>query len=635
MKFRNIILLVLLLLACVVPLAAQDTECEEGFRLFDHEDLAVDPLCIPENPQRIIAIDAYALESMLALDVKPIASANVGPFMVRYPELSELVDGVVDVGNPVNLEMVLELQPDLIVAIEPWVEEEYDQYLKIAPTVSIQFDDISATEVLSVVGAAINSEATSDDAISILENRVETLAEIIEENERQGTISVVLFWSDRLLAYNIDNEFGTLPAVGLTSLPAQNEAIGDEWRIEVSKEKLDLLDTDYIVLVTFANNAEEETENEEMVAQLEADPLWQTLSAVQNEQVFVVGSQWITDTVVSHHKVLDDLFRNVANVEPQEVSPNPFLTDDTSFEATENEVSETDATAYPITLTHSMGTIEIPVQPENVVALGIADIATVYALGITPVAISASPYSPDGQWPWLDGLFDPEQTDLIPYGEPSFENIVALEPDLILGNIYTIADLYPSLSEIAPTLAPATTSIADSWQEQTIFIGRALGLASEAQAQVQETESQIVAVQDTYPATVGKTFSLSYLHTTDALGSIYSQDDFSVQFFQELGFVLTPALAELSEQQGGIQATLSLETLNLIEADFVVLAFGSPDVQAAYEANPLFQQLPAVQEGRMVVVDLNIVTQLRSPNVLGIRWALDQLRPALDSLTES
>jgi ABC-type Fe3+-citrate transport system substrate-binding protein len=63
-----------------------------------------------------------------------------------------------------------------------------------------------------------------------------------------------------------------------------------------------------------------------------ASPLWQTLSAVQNDRVFFInGEYWIRDNPIAAHAVLDDLFRIVAGVDPAEVAPNPFL----SVEATD------------------------------------------------------------------------------------------------------------------------------------------------------------------------------------------------------------------------------------------------------------------------------------------------------------
>jgi iron complex transport system substrate-binding protein len=294
----------------------------------------------------------------------------------------------------------------------------------------------------------------------------------------------------------------------------------------------------------------------------------------------------------------------------------------------------TEPAAFPVTITHSQGTIEIPAPPERVIVLGLGDIDTAYGLGYTPVAILSNSYSDDGTTPWLDGTFDADATVLLPSDTVNFEQITELDPDLILaGGFWGIGDAYENLSQIAPTTSWLTTNYGDSWQEQTLGAGRALDDEAGAQALVDETQAQIAAILTDYPELQGKTFSLSYLWSTDGIATIYSPDDFAVQFFNELGFQLTPGLVELEAAEGAAQGALSLETLNLIDADLMILAFDSPEVKAAYEANPLFQQLDAVKEGRYIEVDLTTITQLRTPSVLGIRWVLDQLRPSFEALS--
>lgn len=299
---------------------------------------------------------------------------------------------------------------------------------------------------------------------------------------------------------------------------------------------------------------------------------------------------------------------------------------------------DTEATSeptFPIRITHSLGTVEIPAQPERVMTLSMGDTDVAYALGFTPVAISQNDYSEDGLYPWLADLYDPEQTEIIPNTDISFESLVALQPDIILsGSRWNVEDLYPNLAEIAPTTAWLTGSYENSWQEQTLLAGQALGLEAEAQALIDETEAEIAAIREEFPAIEGKSFSLSFLYDVGAIASIYWQEDFGVQFFQELGFEVAPALAELAAGEDELQGALSFETLNLIDADLVVLAFSSPEIQASFEENPVYQQLDAVREGRVVVVDTSTITQLRSPSVLGIRYVLDQLRPALETLSE-
>lgn len=326
------------------------------------------------------------------------------------------------------------------------------------------------------------------------------------------------------------------------------------------------------------------------------------------------------------------LFITLMGCTPIVAPTNTEPSESTAPQATEATATQADSELFPVTITHSLGTVEIPDQPERVIALSTGDTDIVYALGITPIAIHENNYEENRLWPWLAEFYDPAQTEILPAMEVSIEHLLELQPDIILaGSRWNTAELYENLAEIAPTLAVGEGT-SNTWQEKTLLAGRALGLEAEAQAAIDETEAYVEAVRQDYPELEGKTFSLSYLYNETSINSINSPKDSAVQFFLELGFIPTPGLAELAEQEDKVQAALSLETLNLIDGDLVVIAFGSPEVQAAYEANPLYQQLEAVQEGRVVVVNLSAVTALRSPSVLGIRWVVDQLRPAFKDL---
>ena len=58
--------------------------------------------------------------------------------------------------------------------------------------------------------------------------------------------------------------------------------------------------------------------------------------------------------------------------------------------------------------------------PQRVVALGVNDIDTAIALGFTPIAVNADPFTADGISPWLQGKIDPTKTVILPPGvEPA------------------------------------------------------------------------------------------------------------------------------------------------------------------------------------------------------------------------
>ena len=95
--------------------------------------------CVPTNPQRIVATDEIALEIALALGVKPIAAGEPTMVSSRSRHLGE-IDDVKSLGkiNQLSLERILQLDPDLIFGLDFSLENNYEQFSQIAPTVALE-----------------------------------------------------------------------------------------------------------------------------------------------------------------------------------------------------------------------------------------------------------------------------------------------------------------------------------------------------------------------------------------------------------------------------------------------------------------------------------------------------------------
>lgn len=340
-KFTLLALFTLLFIS-IVPLTAQDTECEEGFRLFDHEQLSTDPVCIPENPERIVTLDSQAFDLFLASGaIEPVGAIGFlesiydrnFPYMVEGTEITY-------VGFPANIELILSLEPDLILGNAFRELEIYDQLSAIAPTiVSDRLPNVFWEDNMRFLGEALNLTEEVDTLLAEYDARVETLQELLGDPS-EIEVSVIRYRLRDAQA-NIDiqlaNAFSTdiLADVGfarpeIQALPVEEaEAqFGSPVAANISLEELQLIDGQYLFAWAQGASAELDADNAEAWSILRDNPLWSTLEAVQNEQAFQVGGQWVGWGFAAAHEVLDDLFVHVAGVDPAEVSPNPFTTDD-------------------------------------------------------------------------------------------------------------------------------------------------------------------------------------------------------------------------------------------------------------------------------------------------------------------
>ncbi|MGD9894634.1 MAG: ABC transporter substrate-binding protein [Dehalococcoidia bacterium] len=118
----------------------------------------------------------------------------------------------------------------------------------------------------------------------------------------------------------------------------------------------------------------------------------------------------------------------------------------------ESEGSPPEA-GFPVTIKHKYGETTIQSRPKRVATVTVADHDFLLALGVAPVGIrdwyGNKPY---GVWSWAQAALGDAQPAV--YSGPiDFEQIVSLQPDLIIGIRNGVTeDEYRLLSGIAPTI---------------------------------------------------------------------------------------------------------------------------------------------------------------------------------------
>ncbi len=319
--------------------AGPDGGCEAGFRLFENDLLETDPVCIPEDPSRIAALAPAPFEVMLAIGEEAPTGA-IGYlesiYQRNFPYTDEQAGDVEFVGFPANLEVLVGLQPDLIVQ-SPFGQEEVELLREIAPTVVLPtLPNVEWETNMRFTGELLNRTAEVDGLIEQYEQRVADLQELLGDPS-QIEISVVRYFDDEGaggLQMQLANAFSTdiLADVGLARPESQaytaeeaTEIYDNAVAATLSLEEVALLDAEYLFAWSQAADTDGDEANEAAWTSLRDDPLFATLEAVQNDQTFQVGGHWVGWGFHAAHEVLDDLFVHVAGVDPAEVSPNPFV----------------------------------------------------------------------------------------------------------------------------------------------------------------------------------------------------------------------------------------------------------------------------------------------------------------------
>jgi iron complex transport system substrate-binding protein len=282
--------------------------------------------------------------------------------------------------------------------------------------------------------------------------------------------------------------------------------------------------------------------------------------------------------------------------------------------------------AFPVTVETAFGPVEIPEEPQRVVALGWSDAETALALGVQPVGASDwLGFGGEGVGPWAEGRYD-EAPEIIETLEPSLEAVAALQPDLILDTRSPATqERYDALSSIAPTVGQpeGVGPYLTTWQQQLDLVGRALGREEQADELQAEVEQQFTAAAEAHPEFDGTEVAVG-AYTSEGFGA-YVRGDTRVDFMEALGFTNAPAIQDLAGESFFV--SISEEQVPLLDAPLTVVF---PIFVAASQItdNPLWQSLPSVQQGNALVLeDQTLVNAFSSGSALGTQYALENAVP--------
>ena len=298
--------------------------CPEGFRFFDHELLAVDPVCVPENPRRVAYLPYPS--HMYPFDVNLVASNSLEWDSSNYPFIEDWTGTMADLGLPPNLEVLLGLEPDLILSHFDEVAEVVDELSAIAPLAAVDLVRSESWRNRHLFnGAALGRLELAEAQIAAYEERAVQLRGALEARgvdvagttvsigmlRKNGEVFLFGPWFTGVLVLR-EVGFKLLDAVDLT-LEGMKEAHGNIYIARFSQERLDAVDADILFM---------ESVTREEIDQLKEDPLWGTLGAVRSDSVYPVGGHWVQSNLLTAHMVIDEL-AEMFGVEMD--TSNPFL----------------------------------------------------------------------------------------------------------------------------------------------------------------------------------------------------------------------------------------------------------------------------------------------------------------------
>lgn len=261
-------------------------------------------------PQRVVTLSESALDTALAVGIQPVGTVATRGSNSVSDYLRERAGkiGIVGTAREYNLEAILALQPDLILAPQTLSRDIYAKLSLMAPTIvpASSFTD-DWRLMVSTYAQALGREAQVDEAYQKLDTRI---ADIRERLGEPRTVSVVrwmpqgpMIMSDKVFTGQL------LHAVGLKT-PALAGSLEDRPHSDVlSLENLAGIDSDWLFLATLNKEGAQTLEG------TKRQPAFTRLDAVKSGNVSTVDGQiWSSATgVLAAGLILDDLEQTFLN----------------------------------------------------------------------------------------------------------------------------------------------------------------------------------------------------------------------------------------------------------------------------------------------------------------------------------
>ncbi|MER2169589.1 MAG: ABC transporter substrate-binding protein [Psychrobacillus psychrodurans] len=247
------------------------------------------PIEVPADPQRIITLTNGP--NALALGANVV---GMDEWTKMNPLFEERLDGV-EVVTEDNLEKIIELDPDLIIAGSHM--NNIEKLNEIAPTVVFTWGKLDYLEQQLEIGKLLNKEKEAQEWIEDFQSRAESIGEAIRAKiGEDATVSVIESGNKEFYVFGNNYARGTeilYQAMGLNMPEKVKNAALESGIYVISTELLPEYAGDYVIL-----SKNPDVDN----SFLETD-LWKNIPAVKNGQVYEINTKASTysDPITLEH----------------------------------------------------------------------------------------------------------------------------------------------------------------------------------------------------------------------------------------------------------------------------------------------------------------------------------------------
>ena len=261
----------------------------------------------------------------------------------------------------------------------------------------------------------------------------------------------------------------------------------------------------------------------------------------------------------------------------------------TSSTEKENDTKKEESETF--TYESETGPIEVPRDPQRVVMLS-GFTGNVIELGVNLVGVDV--------WSKTNPTFEKELKDVAEVSEDNLEQIIELEPDLIIA-LSTVKNI-DKLNEIAPTVTYTWGKL--DYLEQHIEIGKLLGKEEDAKTWVDDFQKRVTEAGDEIKAKIGEDSTVSVIEAYDKNLYVYGDNwaRGTEILYQGMKLKMPEKVKEMALKDG--YYALSTEVIPDYAGDYVILSKYA-EADTSFQETETYKNIPAVKNGRVYEMEGN------------------------------
>lgn len=240
------------------------------------------------KPERIVLLSTSFVDLLYNVEGKAVGRPSS-----KTDSIPSSAVNVAEVGfvYNVNLEKVTALQPDLVIGVQG-MHEKFVPVLESShiPIIILRYKTLEDTiQTIRLMGSIAGTQIKADQIVEGMQARIQNIVDKLQPDKKikiailHATAKSVTVELDTTIAGSIAKKIGLVNiAAGSVPINADNDAV------PYSMEKLVEADPDIMFVVTMGDKADIE---KRMKADVESNPAWESLRAVQQQKVHFLPSE--------------------------------------------------------------------------------------------------------------------------------------------------------------------------------------------------------------------------------------------------------------------------------------------------------------------------------------------------------